>query len=206
MNITEEIMSIQALQQFHDERYHHDIFVLMISQKLTHFCMHLAKYNGSMWEDGSPENVLKKLVDSFIIVSSCANTLRMNMCKHTISQLALESEATLDEATSLLHRQLDQRGVSCPVYKMTILVGHMSKALEALDHVEDYPSRRVLEATVKDMWLHLLACLHSRIDRPIQAYVRDRLMNMESRHMFFKYLGCYDNGYIGQKTRGSTDE
>jgi hypothetical protein len=197
MDIIEQIHILQYKQNRHDEHFHQDIFVLRIQQKLTHFCMHLAKYNGSMWSDRSAENTLKKLIDSLIIVTSCANTLRLNLHEVTLEVLALNRYCFWTDVMRMLSERAKPEDIIDPVGPMVGLVGRMSKALEALDHVEDYPCRKELEKVVGEMWLHLLSALHSRTtERAFTYCINDRLMKIEEKDIFVKYK--YKNRYCSK--------
>lgn len=137
------LRKLQAAQYRHDQAAHMDIAGLPVPQRVTHFTLHFSKYVGqlaSACRQGDERLKHKAITDSFVIVLAAANAMNVDL------QRRLE-EGRFDQETQAL--ELDnQQTLESLVLKYAEVVGHMSKACEAMDHMEDFPSRSVQERGV----------------------------------------------------------
>ena len=46
MSVRDELFTLQLEQLKHDEKYHRDIHVLPLHQRMNHMALHFAKYSG----------------------------------------------------------------------------------------------------------------------------------------------------------------
>ncbi|KQN62218.1 hypothetical protein [Pseudomonas sp. Leaf58] len=198
-----EIHRLQYKQLQHDQIYHRDIFVLSTHHKMGHFTLHLSKYASSMMEaglTGDHETVKKKLVDSLIILMSCANTLNMSL--ETITT-ECEPEKLRLGWTGLTRSAAGfspetTHGLIC---EFVVLKGHMCKAIEALDHIERFNSRETLEQSVTALWFVTLQALGASTNPEgavdVEAAVRARLLPLEERFIYHDRVGTFDTDYVG---------
>lgn len=110
-----------------------------VLRRLTHFTLHFSKYVGSLAKAyRERDNVLKHRVitDSFIIALAAANAMNVDLERQITSGVAkIDAGGGIRSCESLVMLYAE-------------VVGEMAKACEALDHLEDYPYRSVLERSV----------------------------------------------------------
>ncbi|KHL56235.1 hypothetical protein OZ10_09290 [Xanthomonas cannabis pv. cannabis] len=117
---------MQSAQRLHDELFHPEIVRLEAGRRIAHLALHLAKYCGDIKAaslEGDESRYRRAIVDSAIIASSAATALHIDL---SVSEFAFSCEDDFEFEDV-----------------MVISVGKLAKAVEALDHVEDFPSRRV---------------------------------------------------------------
>jgi hypothetical protein len=120
MNIS-QILELQKYQYFHDMNYHQDVIFLGTQERIKHLILHFIKYIAKL-NAVQTHNKSQIICDLFICCLSFANLLEIKLI--SIDFTPPQS----DETGALLN-----------------ILGKMAKAAEALDHVELYPSREVLE-------------------------------------------------------------
>jgi NTP pyrophosphatase (non-canonical NTP hydrolase) len=133
----------QRRQTEHDDLAHRDILQLSIQRRVVHYTLHFAKYQGQLLKASKSSDsgvIARLLTDSMIIVLSAANTLNIALQPfandaNTKSRRAL---GRLSKRDAMLDEYIEH-------------VGEMAKACEALDHLEQYPSRQVLESSVANL-------------------------------------------------------
>lgn len=127
-----EVHGLQHEQLNHDRRQHADILYLPLDRRIAHYVLHLSKYAGRAIEQmEGAENLEKTLVDTCIIALAIANALRIDLSTEFTNGFG---EREFKGGTS------QQFGVH-----LAVVVGRMSKACEALDHLELFDSRGELE-------------------------------------------------------------
>ncbi len=129
------IDTLQEQQRVHDELAHIEILNLPLDRRVTHMVLHFAKYAGRLIAgDRTTEQEYRKLVvDTAIICLATANALAMRL---SVSPL-------VTKAVSAASNDLkDPREMGLA---LATPMSEMAKAVESLDHLEDYPYRRVLE-------------------------------------------------------------
>jgi hypothetical protein len=159
---------MQRMQKTHDTAAHADILALVVPRRLTHFTLHFAKYQGSLVHAERVSDVPLKfrvLTDSAIIVLAAANALNIDLA----SKSASESR----------NQQRRRRGGDL-LGEYIETVGRMAKACEALDHLEDYPFRTVMETAVCDL-LDVVCELADRQHLGLKDVVTKRWAEVESR-------------------------
>jgi len=69
------------MQLAHDERYHKDVVILPLGERVKHMALHMAKYVGYLAEieGDDPERVARILTDAFIITLATANALNQDL-------------------------------------------------------------------------------------------------------------------------------
>jgi hypothetical protein len=164
---------LQAGQLRHDTVAHQDILHLILPRRLTHFTLHLAKYqaglHGSLIPAASPTRQ-RLITDSMIIVLAAANGMKVDL-RARISQ---SSTGSVFEA----NRTRTSTSLTDLVNGYIQSVGRMAKACEALDHLEDFPVRQVLELSVIELALTVGAI--SQVDGlDLKASVEKRWYEIE---------------------------
>lgn len=137
-----DLHGLQVAQFRHDQIAHQDILGLNVPKRLTHFTLHFAKYAGTLAKaHRESDNCLKQktLTDSFIILLAAANAMNLDLQKVEDAERRCESLIGASDS----HPNFEQL-----LFSFVEVVGRMSKACEALDHLEDFPSRLVLEDSV----------------------------------------------------------
>lgn len=133
--------SIQWAQFEHDEKYHREISRLSVQDRLRHMALHFAKYAGRLNDRPTDEVVKKTAVDTLIIAISCANILNIDLSKKSF--LATGKEVNKSEFSRLL----------------IVAAGKMAGACERIDHLEDFPFRKVIGEQVEVILSTALAFL-----------------------------------------------
>lgn len=220
-NIPEFFQRLQWLQDQHDLHYHQDIYTLQRADNLTHMVMHMAKYVGKMVATGMARDTLAftndpkpsyaaTLTDYLIVLMSVGNRLNINLgngvvgaCQLTASwhdcggffpnrELAIES---IREAL-VLPADLEDVGIVAQLAPLTIGIGNMAKALEALDHMENYPSREVLTTQATQMFVYTLRLYHFYSVRPFTEDISDRMAQIERTNIHYVRRPKYSEGFI----------
>ena len=92
--------------------------------------LHLAKYAGRSLSGGA--NFRQTLTDAFVISLACANILNLQL------------------ADRIQHRS-HQMNAEQFGHRLAVLTGAMAKACEALDHLEQYDSKGVLNHAIQEV-------------------------------------------------------
>jgi len=141
-----KLLDLQRGQFKHDAIAHRDIQSLLLPQRLTHFTLHFAKYQGRLpqaFSDADKLLVKRLVTDTLIIALAAANGMNVNLQErfaHGASGLRKGSRP----------RELREARFSL-LLEFAEIVGNMAKACEVLDHLENYPSREVLERSTADI-------------------------------------------------------
>lgn len=181
------LRSLQRAQYRHDQVAHQDIAGLPVPQRVTHFTLHFSKYVGGIAKalrENDQSSLRRLITDSFVIALAAANAMNVDlqrrmeegMLAHEIRGLETENDRA-----SLLLRYAE-------------VVGTMSKASEALDHMEDFPSRKIQEAGVV-LILAIIRLFADVIGLDLSSAAKDRWKAIEQ-----KPLAGRDNGSAEQET------
>ncbi len=141
-----EIYALQVEQRVHDDLFHADISRLDLSRRISHLNLHLSKYCGDLAlaeETGNECAVRKALVDCAIISSSAATALNIDLSKVRSGDNAIPGTIPF-------------------LLALVVRVGRLAKATEALDHVEDYPIRRVWEQEFSSIFYMVISEIDNR--------------------------------------------
>lgn len=201
MSLFSQLEELQWKQLQHDEKYHKDIWLLSVQQRITHMTLHLAKYGAklsvSAFEKDDTE-FKKTIVDCLIIVLSSANIFNSRIYDISLS----ESEKKLPDIKSLAYHLIktewakssgDRLGDFSKAF--SIQVGIMCKAAESLDHLEPFPFRQTITDSLGKLFKTSLVALYSLTDEDLEKLFSARLVAVERKNIFFSRLGNYETGY-----------
>ena len=158
----EELNAYQRLQMEHDDKFHHEIFVLDISRRMNHIALHLAKYLYPLFSlpVSAPENK-RAFIDSFIMVVSASNLLGILLSIDLV---------------------IDVRNTSATFIGTYIqLLAGLAKACEATDHQEDYPIRATWNKTMQKFFSLLVREAGLR-NISLLEEAAHRLASVEKKH------------------------
>lgn len=151
-----QILELQMRQYCHDEIYHTDIMHLGTQGRIKHLVLHFAKYIAKL---NCPQGFdsSKIIGDIFICCLSLANLL---------------------DVTIIINDDNISQNSNCE--GLLIILAYMAKAAEALDHVESYPSRTVIEEQVNILATYILQ-IGKRKNLDIYALINKRWHEIESK-------------------------
>lgn len=191
MSVHDELFMLQLEQLKHDQRYHRDICVLPLHQRINHMALHFSKYSGRVAEfygenDTRPLHIT--ITDTFIICLVTANILNIRLADHIplanddqVGSLRELGSALADEAN------YDYRDSAWLLKAVAIPAGRLAKACETLDHIEKYPYREeMVKHTVDISVAAIVAATKREID--LRQSAKDRLAEAESKLIFHGYV------------------
>jgi len=200
MSLFSQLEELQWKQLQHDEKYHKDIWLLPVQQRITHMVLHLAKYNAQLsvaaFENNS-DAFKKSIVDSLIIIISACNIFNSRIFDIALSDSEKECSDIRDLVKTIISSQPNdtRNDLYYLSHQMTLHIGKMCKATESLDHLESYPFRQSLIESLGKVFRTAITSLYSITDEDIQSIFSKRLIGVEKKNMFFSRLGNYDSGY-----------
>ncbi len=189
--VKDQLLKIQIEQLEHDELFHKEITRLNIHQRLNHMALHFSKYSGKVCDcilNHPDKNDLKKtIVDSFIISTTCINTLNI-----LLSDKILVVEETQCNEFSQLGKNISKKlkiNAEDPLWLVKtfpIVTGELAKACESLDHLEAFVYREsIIDCVVKISSLMLAASYHLKIDLILEVSLR--LTEVKKKSIFFNH-------------------
>lgn len=185
------LKALQLRQQAHDDGYHADIRNLLPARSVTHMTLHQTKYMGAMaaaLEAGDAAALRRLITDSFVIVLATANILGQDLSAMAGPQAGLGELGCVWLRTNRAGCDVfDGRQVTL---RYAALCGRMAKACEALDHLEDFPSRATLAACNADL-LHMVVALAASRNLDLETAYDARIAAVEAKSVF--------NGFLQQK-------
>jgi hypothetical protein len=157
-------------EQFqHDEKYHREIARLSVQERLKHMALHFAKYAGKLIEAQGDEVALKRIViDVFVIATSTANILNARLADWQ-------------------GRPSIENGGNSFASIVSVLAGRMAAACEKMDHLEDYPFRRVITEAALQLAVEALAVCDAK-GWSVEELVRTRLQPVKEKSIFYGRL------------------
>lgn len=223
-SIPEFMLRLQWLQDQHDQHYHQDIYTMSRTNNITHMVMHMAKYVGKLVtiEELGPTSDYSTdptrlhgeyagvLTDVLIVMMSAANRMNINLgnelsnlCKGSDVWAVYhgfypnnEAAVELIRAAMVLPEELQEVRVLNQITPLIRGMGMMSKALEALDHMESYPSRAVLNDQIVLMFMHALRLYHFYSLTPFIAAIEARMVQIERASFMYNRRPKYSEGFI----------
>jgi hypothetical protein len=190
-SIEKQFLMMQSQQYDHDEFFHKEITRLNIHQRLNHMALHFAKYAGKICNcilNAQDEQILKKtIIDSFIISTTCANTLNIRIS----DRLSFLHTPMPENLLDLGHDVANQLGIDTkdPLWLIKtypIVVGELAKACESVDHLESYQYREsIADCVIKICSLMLVAASNLNID--LTTEVSNRLTGVKEKSIFFAH-------------------
>jgi len=180
---TSPLLDLQWTQLSHDERYHKDVVILPLGERVKHMALHMAKYVGYVAEieGDDPERVARVLTDAFIITLATANALNQDLAR----DLDAPSRGfDLTGAGQQLARDLGTTNdVSGLLRAFARHAGALAKACESLDHIERFPFRKAMqESNLALFKLVIAAAAAWSLD--LGALYAARLRVVEERSIF----------------------
>lgn len=153
-----KIQQLLMQQDAHDKQFHGDIYYQTTLFKLKHFALHYSKYLSKLVLDEC--NTKQIMIDTLLITLSVANTLQ---CPVYDVDLVKGMVDTYQEPTILK--------------RYARAVGLVTKALDAVDHIERYNPRDHLEE-IPNMMLELIQVYINKFD--IKDFETDVLLRYQT--------------------------
>lgn len=182
------LLDLQWTQLSHDERYHKDVVIMPLGERVKHMALHMAKYVGYLAEieGDDEERVARILTDAFIITLATANTLNQDLGRDLGDAAA--GVADLDRLAIAVGSDLGQdNSVSGLLRPFARHAGALAKACESLDHMEAFPFRTAMRDSNLALFKLVVAASASRSILLEQRY-RERLRVVEERSIFDRHL------------------
>lgn len=183
----QSLIDLQWTQLSHDERYHKDVVLLPLGERVKHMALHMAKYVGYLADiDGDdPERVSRILTDAFIITLATANTLNHDLSRDLGMRAdSFNLKAVGQAFAGELGTANDVSGLLRPFARHA---GALAKACESLDHVESIPFRDAMRASNLALFKLVVAAAAVRGLDLAQLYPV-RLRRVEERSIFDCHL------------------
>lgn len=139
-SLISNLRQLQLAQYHHDQTAHQDILGLAVPRRITHFILHFSKYLGLLAKSSRKKHgqlPQRVIADSLIIALAAANAMNVDL-QNRLSGYASDNPISIKSS--------DDTDLILSYYAE--LVGEMAKACEALDHLENFPSREVLERNI----------------------------------------------------------
>ncbi|WP_139199084.1 hypothetical protein [Pseudomonas panipatensis] len=201
MSLFSQLEELQWKQLQHDEKYHKDIWLLNVQQRITHMTLHLAKYSAKLsvaaFENDETE-FKRTIVDCLIILFSSANIFNSRIYDISLS----EQEKDFPDVKSLADHLIRTEHSESPNDRLgkfskefSVQTGIMCKAAESLDHLEPFPFRQTLVESLGRLFKISLTALYSLTNEELEILFAERLVPVEKKNIFFNRLGNYKTGY-----------
>ncbi len=179
-DVASELFDLQKEQLEHDSKYHRDICILNVHQRMNHYALHFAKYSGYFVEAlrlSDNEKFCQAIVDSFIITLATANTLNVD--------LGANADKMTDggELIGYDRYKTDENDRLPFVLSFVETTGRLAKACESVDHLEPYPFRQEMTSCAKSI-LYLVMKQSSTLDLDLPKETRKRLATVKERNIF----------------------
>lgn len=191
MTVRDELFMLQLEQLKHDQKYHRDICVLPIHQRINHMALHFSKYSGRIAESLGGNDVQPlhtTIIDTFIISLATANILNI----HLADRVPFANDdriASLQELGNALEdsANYDYRDPAWLLKAIAIPSGRLAKACESLDHIDAYPYREEMsKQTVELFTVALVAATKRELD--LRQSAKHRLIEAEGKLIFHGYV------------------
>jgi hypothetical protein len=183
MCINRLLRELQTAQREHDVKAHKDVYFLPNQDRIKHLTLHIAKYAGRMSrKEVTKREVAATLVDGFIITLSAAECLGIELSASLGELLSLDQHSDL-KSLGLDLSKSEGIGLDFNDWyfrKLADTAGRMSKACEALDHIESFPYREVLSSAAVDLCRTSLIAA-AILDVNLDTAVRERWREIESK-------------------------
>ena len=189
MKAREEIEVLQSEQLEHDQLFHADILCLSAQKRACHMTLHIAKYSGQLTvakQNQDRDLLSKTVIDTFIIFLATSNIFNKSLSEYpcvsrlvdiyTFNELAknIESASTVSKNDIFTYAS---EGIA-------IQAGRMSKAIESLDHLENFPFVDCLLDALNEI-LEIVLVTSFFLGLELQTVVRERLREVEKKSIFF---------------------
>lgn len=201
MSLFSQLEELQWKQLQHDEKYHKDIWLLTVQQRITHMVLHLAKYSAQLTVAAFEKNedeFKKTIVDCLIILLSSANIFNSRIYDISLNEAEKDFPDVKSLADYLVKIELDKSSnnrLGDFSRAITIEAGIMCKAAESLDHLESFSFRQTLVESLGKLFKTSLTALYLTTNEELEHLFSKRLVAVERKNIFFNRLGNYDTGY-----------
>src|SRR5882724_2613975 len=145
INCADRLFKLQCAQLDHDEKYHKDVVILPLGERVKHMALHNTKYTGQLFDAVEKPDFARLeriLTDAFIIVLATANTLNQDLGS-SLGRVAVDEGdvggAGLRFAADLMRNDADRYWI---IRQFARSNGLLAKACESLDHLEDVAFKR----------------------------------------------------------------
>jgi hypothetical protein len=189
MSAKDKLLELQFIQLEHDKYFHPDILSLPVQRRVCHMALHYAKYAGKLVvakKEHNRELLVCTLVDAFIIGLAVAN-----MFNKKLSELTCLSDLPDEKDINQLARQLTAREkiryddiFAYAADSITVESGKIAKAIESLDHLENYPYRSSVVDGLSKIIEVVMICI-SLAEADLCKEVCDRLTAVEKKSIFY---------------------
>lgn len=182
MTSTSSLLDLQWAQLTHDERYHKDIIVLPLGDRVRHMALHMAKYAGNIAEieGDDPQRVARILTDAFVITLATANALNQDLGQEVCGGGPTDLQRLGQTLASDFGGSNDLTGLLRPFARHA---GALAKACESLDHVESYPFREAMKSSNLALFKLVVSAAAVRA-LDLDALYKDRMREIEMRSIF----------------------
>lgn len=191
VNPDPSLLDLQWTQLAHDERYHKDVVILPLGERVKHMALHMAKYVGYLAEieGDDEERVGRILTDAFIITLATANTLNQDLARDLGST---GGAADLRRLGDTLRSDFDGvNSVTGLLRQLARHAGTLAKACESLDHMEAFPFRQAMRESNFALFKTVVAASAARgLDLAERYQIRLRVV--EERSIFDRHLQAAD--------------
>lgn len=184
MIMTAPLLDLQWTQLSHDERYHKDVVLLPLGERVKHMALHMAKYVGYLAEieGDDPDRVSRILTDAFIITLATANTLNQDLGR----DLGAPKGSGFDLST-IGHELAGELGTTNDVSGLFRAfarhAGALAKACESLDHMEPFPFRNAMRESNLALF-KLVVAAAAVLSLDLTTLYAARLRVVEERSIF----------------------
>jgi hypothetical protein len=151
------LLDLQWTQLSHDERYHKDVVILPLGERVKHMALHMAKYVGYVAEiEGDDhERIARILTDAFIITLATANTLNQDLARDLDAPAGgFDLTGTGQQLARDLRTTNDVSGL---LRAFARHAGALAKACESLDHMERFPFRDAMRESNLELFKLVIA-------------------------------------------------
>jgi hypothetical protein len=188
MTPREQFLKLQWAQLKHDESYHKDVVIMPLAERIKHMALHNAKYTAYFFDaidETGDAKLTKTLVDAFVIVLACANTLNqdigVDLGAEAEKRVSFQSlGATLGETIGR-----DEADRYWFVRNFARHTGRLAKVCESWDHMESIVFRDEMRQCNLELLRIILAEAGARQLDLAESY-RSRMRQVEGRSIFDK--------------------
>lgn len=189
MNAKRQLQKIQFRQLEHDKLFHPDILCLSSQKRAAHMAFHFAKYAGKFVEakQSQDRELLKAtLIDSFIITIAISNIFNRRLSDFSCVKGLVDNIKLSDLAKSIASNSSASENniFSYTADEVTIASGKIAKAIESLDHFENFDYVNNILCSVDSILRTIfVSSLFLNID--LISETNSRLNSVEQKSIFY---------------------
>ena len=172
-----EIIDLMFYQHCHDRKYHHDIYVMTRKNRLNHLVHHLHKYNNARIK---PKYWME---DTLACLLSMAGTTNLHLDR-AITDLTHTPTVNVNDIVGLFAEEMWEA-------KMDELLRALSKAMEALDHIENYDFIGTINNAIAELVIIIFQIHRKQYGGDNETLVGKymcRLDEIKRKHCFHHYF------------------